>query len=407
MINVNNGFFVEEDKLTEAENESLEGRFNEEEIKKAVFESYPDGAPGPDGISFMFYQAFREVIKPDLMEMFDDLFHGRLDLYRLNFALITIIPKEKDARTMNKFRPISLLNCSYKTFTRVLTSRMAKVVDRLIASNQTAFIKGRYILESVVMAHKILHSVHHSKSQGFVLKLDYEKAYDKVNWEFLIDILEKRGFGGKWIDWIRCILHRGSVGLTINKYEGEFFQSGKGLRQGDPLSPILFNLVVDVLSRMLQKATNRGLMKGLGNELIEGGVISLQYADDTILLIENNESYARNLKWILTCFELMSGMRINFYKSELVPINIESEGVVNNWRDVFVCPVGAFPIKYLGIPLHYNKLSREDLQPLVDKIIKRIAGWRGKLLSKAGRIILIKTCLASTTSLSVIFFQIS
>jgi retron-type reverse transcriptase len=251
-------------------------------------------------------------------------------LYRLNFAFITIIPKEKDARTMNKFRPISLLNCSYKIFTRVLTSKMTKVVDRLIASNQTAFIKARYILESVVTAHEILHSVHHNKSQGFVLKLDYEKAYDKVNWEFLINILEKRGFGGKWIDWIRCILHRGSMGLTINNSEGQFFQTGKGLRQGDPLSPILFNLVVDVLSRMLQKATNRGLMKELGNELIEGIVV--QYADDIILLIENNETYARNLKWILTCFELMSGMRINFYKSELVPINIESEVAVNNWR---------------------------------------------------------------------------
>jgi hypothetical protein len=202
-----------------------------------VFESYPDGAPGLDDISFMFYQAFGEVIKPELMEMFDDLFHGRLDLYRLNFAFITIIPKENDARTMNKFRPISLLNYSYKIFTRVLSSRMAKVVDRLIASNQTVFIKGGYILESVVTAHEILHSVHHSKSQGFVLKLDYEKAYDKINWEFLIDILEKRGFGGKWIDWIRCILHRGYVGLTINNYEREFFQTRKGLRQGDPCHP--------------------------------------------------------------------------------------------------------------------------------------------------------------------------
>jgi hypothetical protein len=86
---------------------------------------------------------------------------------------------------------------------------MALVVDRLIASNQTAFIKGRYILESVATAHEILHSVHYNHSQGFVLKLNYEKAYDKVNWEFLLDILVKRGFGGKWLDWIKCILHRG------------------------------------------------------------------------------------------------------------------------------------------------------------------------------------------------------
>jgi hypothetical protein len=135
-------------------------------------------------------------------------------------------------------------------------------------------------------------------------------------------------------------------------------------------------------------------------------VVSLQYAYDTILLIENKENYAKNLKWILTCFEVMSGMKINFHKSELVPINIESEEVVNNWSKVFGCHVGAFPIKYLGIPLYYNKLSRDDLQPLVDKIIKRIARWRGKLLTKAGRIILIKTCLASILVYLLSFFQI-
>jgi hypothetical protein len=113
--------------------------------------------------------------------MVDDFYEGKLDLYRLNFALITIIPKEKDAKTMKNFRPISLLNCSYKIFTRVLTSRMGGVSDRLITSNQYAFIKGRFIFESVITAHEILHIVHHYQKQGFVLKLDYGKAYDKVN----------------------------------------------------------------------------------------------------------------------------------------------------------------------------------------------------------------------------------
>jgi hypothetical protein len=110
----------------------------------------------------MFYQKFWGVIKDDLLAMFKDLSSGNLDLYRLNFALITIIPKEKDARTMNKFRPISLLNCSYKIFTKVLTNRISGIADRLVASNQTTFIKGRYILESVVTVHEVLHSVHRS-----------------------------------------------------------------------------------------------------------------------------------------------------------------------------------------------------------------------------------------------------
>jgi hypothetical protein len=115
-LNIEENFFSVDERLREEEAMGLESRFTEEEIKKAVFESYADGAPGPYGLSFMFYQKFWEVIKKDILEMFEDYFRGELDLYRLNFVLITVISKEKDARTMNKFRPISLLNCSYKIF---------------------------------------------------------------------------------------------------------------------------------------------------------------------------------------------------------------------------------------------------------------------------------------------------
>lgn len=123
---------------------------------------------------------------------------GDLDIFRINFANITLIPKEPNACTMSKFRPISLLNCSYTIFTKVLTNRINLVANRLISSNQTAFIRGRYILESVVTAHEIIHSVHQSEGAGVILKLDYEKAYDKVNWEFFLEILHKRN-GARWI----------------------------------------------------------------------------------------------------------------------------------------------------------------------------------------------------------------
>jgi hypothetical protein len=198
-VNIDAEFFSREEKLGAHDREMLENGFSEEEIRRAVFESYSDGAPEPDGLSFIFYQKFWSVIKQDFIDMFEDFHKGELDLYILNFVLLTVIPKVKDARTMSKFRPISLLNCSYKIFTKVLTNRVGKVVDKLIASNQSTFIKGRYILKSVIAAHEVVYSVYQGKQQGFVLKLDYKKAYDKVNWDFLLDVLEKRGFGGRWI----------------------------------------------------------------------------------------------------------------------------------------------------------------------------------------------------------------
>jgi hypothetical protein len=136
--------------------------------------------------------------------------------------MITIIPKENEAREMRKFRPTILLNFSFKIFTKVLTSRFARILDRLISYQQSAFIKGRFILESVVTAHEIIHEVHRRKGQGLVFKIDYEKAYDMVNLDFLYEILACRGFGPKIIQMIKQVTQGGSVGVKINDMEGEF-----------------------------------------------------------------------------------------------------------------------------------------------------------------------------------------
>lgn len=171
------------------------------------------------------------------MVLFHDFHASKLDIYRLNFSILTLIPKEKDATSMRKFRLVSLLNYIFKVFTKVLTNRLALLMNTLTSSNQSAFIKGIYILEIVVTAHEVLHSTHKSSNPGLVLKLDYEKAFDKVNLDFLLEILHKRGFGPSWIGWIKQITHQGSVGVKINGVEGNFFTTGKGLRQGTPCHP--------------------------------------------------------------------------------------------------------------------------------------------------------------------------
>jgi hypothetical protein len=167
--------------VTNEQNLILDADFSEKEVKEAVFGSYADGAPGPDGFPFLFYQKFWDLIKPDLMVMVNEWNCGNLDLFHLNFSLLTLVPKEADAVTIQKFRPIALTNCSFKIFSKCATNRLCGISDLLISQNQTAFLKGRYILESVVAAHEIIHDVAYSDQSSFVFKLDYEKAYDKVD----------------------------------------------------------------------------------------------------------------------------------------------------------------------------------------------------------------------------------
>lgn len=197
-VKLGDSFWEESEKISNDE-DFLEAPFSEEEVKVAVFGSYAEGAPIPDGFSFLFYQTFWEVIKHDLMNLVNSFENGDLNLDRLNYAVITLILKEQEAKTLKKFRPISLINCSFKIFAKLLNNRLVVVAHRQIASNRTAFIKGRYILESVVAAHEIIHEVNKNKEAGVILKLDYEKAYDRVSWSFLEDMLISRGFGVKWI----------------------------------------------------------------------------------------------------------------------------------------------------------------------------------------------------------------
>lgn len=162
---------------------------------------------------------------------------------------------------------------------------------------------------------------------------------------------------------------------------------------GDPYSPLLFNLVADVFTKMLSKAASHDLISSLLPNVIPGGVVSLQYADDIILFLDDSMDHARNLKWILACFEKLSGLKINFHKSDLHTIHVDEE-TSKGFAQIFCCRLGDFPIKYLGVPLHFKNLRRE-IQHIIDRIIKNISGWMGRCLSYKGKLILLTTCIAS------------
>jgi len=176
----------------------------------------------------------------------------------------------------------------------------------------------------------------------------------------------------------------GRVAIDINGERGEFFKSFRGLRQGDPLSPLLFNFVGDALSAMLRAARAAGDIEGVTPDLVEGGLTHLQYADDTVIFIGNSDLNVRNLKFILYCFEAMSGMKTNYDKSEKFSVGVEL-AEQSRIAAIFGCKIGKFPMTYLGLPVSDSKLSKAQLSYVGDKVRKRLSMWKCDNLSSGGK----------------------
>jgi hypothetical protein len=167
-----------------------------------------------------------------------------------------------------------------------------------------------------------LHELKNSKSRGLILKLDFEKAYDRVRWSFLEQVMKGKGFPLTWISWVMKTVKGDKVCVNVNGERSPYFKTFRGLRQGDPLSPLLFNLVADALGVLLDKASKKGHIKGFLEGLMPRGITHIQYADDTVIMIGGSRNFITNLKLVLYCFEWLIGLKINYHKSEVYSFGV-------------------------------------------------------------------------------------
>ena len=268
--------------------------------------------------------------------------------------------------------------------------------SKVVSSSQNAFVEGRQILDTTLIANEAIDSLLKGDEAGVLCKLDLEKAYDHINWDFLMSVMQKMGFGEKWAGWIRWCISTASFSVLINGSPAGFFQGTRGLRQGDPISPYLFVLGMEALSCLINKAVRGGFLsgcklRGRGGNGIQ--VSHLLFADDTLVFCKDSQDQMAVLSWLLMWFEAISGLNINLEKSEILPVgSVENAEVL---ASELGCKVGSLPSTYLGLPLGAPHKSVVVWDGVEERMRKRLALWKRQFISKGGRLTLIRSTLAS------------
>ncbi|EOY06956.1 Uncharacterized protein TCM_021518 [Theobroma cacao] len=331
------------------------------EIKEVVFNNDKDSVASPDGFSSLFYQHCWDIIKQDLLEAVLDFFKG------------TPMPQ----------------------VTKLLANRLSKILPSIISENQSGFINGRLISDNILLAQELVGKLDTKARGGNVaLKLDMAKAYDRLNWDFLYLMLKQFGFNDRWISMIKACISNCWFSLLINGSLVGYFKSERGLRQGDSISPLLFILAADYLSRGInQLFSHHKSLHYLSGCFMP--ISRLAFADDIVIFTNGCRPALQKILVFLQEYEKMFGQQVNHQKSCFITAN----GCSMTRRQIIAHTTGfqhkILPIIYLGAPLHKVPKKVALFDSLITKIRDRISGWENKTLSPGGRITLLRSVLSS------------
>jgi hypothetical protein len=389
--------------ISQADNDMLCTIPSAIEIKHAVFGMNADGAPGPDGFGGHFYQHFWEVVASNVVLAVQEFFvQGKL-LPNMNSNLIVLIPKIPGADRMGDFRPIALANFQFKIITCILADRLASIAPKIITEHQRGFIQGRQISDCVIVASEAINVLHKRGFGGNIaLKIDIRKALDTLEWDFLLVVLRQFGFNDVFCDWIIEILRLAKLSILVNGKTVGFFACVRGVRQGDPLSPLLFCLAEEVLSRALLKASDHGNIRSMSYCRGVNVPTHVLYADDIMLFCKGTKANIRFILNIFNRYSEASGQLINKQKSKYYAGNL-SHVRRTALASLLGFTAGAIPFNYLGCPIFQGKPKCMHFQAIADRIRVKFATWKGMLLSIMGRVQLVKSAIHG---MLVYFFHI-
>ena len=395
--------------ITEEMNNALIRIPDKLEIKRAVFAIHPDKAPGPDGFSACFYQSFWDIIGDDVSAEIGSFFTSNTLDGRYNETHVRLIPKTKGAKTVADYRPIALCSTHYKVVAKVLTNRLQPILQTIISRNQSAFVKGRAIADNVLITHEVLHYLQTSGAQvrcSMAVKTDMSKVYDRIEWSFLNKVLDRLGFHSNWITWIMECIRSVSYSFLINgAAQGKVIPS-RGIRQGDPLSPYLFILCTEVLSRLCYRAMQDGSLAGVKVARNCPPINHLLFADDTMFFTKTSVACCEALKRVLSLYEGASGQCINVGKSAITFSAKTPSEVKSRVKELLNIHQEGGTGKYLGLPEHFGRKKRDIFANLIDRIRQKSISWSTRYLSSAGKQVLLHAVLAALPTYTMSCFKL-
>jgi hypothetical protein len=351
-----------------------------------------DKSPGPDGFNGDFLKSW-PIIATDFYELCQGFYDGNICMQSINGSHIVLIPKKDNLTSVGDFMPISLLNSSVKLLTKLLANRLQKVILQLIHKNQYGFIKERNIQDCLAWAFEYLYLCKKSKKEVIILKLDFEKAFDRIEHKAIMGILRHKGFSAKWQLWMKMIMDYRTSSILLNGVRGKVFHCKRWVRQGGPFSPLLFVLPAYLLQSIVNSALHQGVLSFPLPLRCGTDFPIVQYADETLLFLEACPRQLLALKAILNTFATSTGLRVNYQKSNIYPVNVDQD-IMEILANTFGCQIGSYPFIYIGLPLGPNKPKVDDMLPLIQKIERRLVST-SNFLNQAGRLELVNSVVSS------------
>lgn len=315
----------------------------------------------------------------------------------MSSVAIALVPKSNSATNMSKFRPISCCNVIYKCISKMLSTRLKLIMPEIISSYQSAFVPKRLIGDNILLAKSLCRNYHlNSGEPRSAIKPDLRKAFDSINWSFLRKVLEKMGFPLIFVNWIMKCVSSCMVSVKVNGALEGYFQAKSGLRQGDPVSPYLFVISMEVLTACINRAIERADFK-YHWKAASPTISHFIFANDILLFAKGEVNSVKTLLDGVNSFSRLSGLMVNQEKSACFFYNV-APAIEQQIIHLSGFNRGTFPVTYLGLPLITSKLKARDCLPLILKLCLKFESWLCRFLSFAGRLQLLKLVLFGTQS---------